>query len=116
MKLAELPTPQFCWLAMWPPQAITMAWLALMACERVNFSVTVLVHWPVPPATLSAVTAAESIVEPDGPNRSMVPGTWLPEKVPPAPPQFCCPPLLVGPKFSAGAATFWVAGSDDGLH
>src|SRR5262249_41235528 len=85
---------------MWPPQAITMDWLALRAVGMLNVTDTVEEHWPVPDGTLSLVIVAGPMVEPDAPNRSMVPGCWVPEKVPPAPPQPCSPP---GRKLSAGA-------------
>src|SRR5690349_16005619 len=82
-----------------------MDWLAPRLLGMLNFSVTVVVHWPVPVKALSLPVpiVAGPIVEPVGPKRSMVPACRVPEKVPWDPPQPCSPPLPL-PKFSAGAA------------
>src|SRR5438445_1564030 len=72
---------------MWPPHASTTACVALMAEGTLNDSVSVVVHWPVPDVTFWLVYVNPRIDDPEGPNRSMVPGVCVPLKVPPAVPQ-----------------------------
>ena len=52
MKLAEFPTPQSCWLAMWPPQARTTV-LPPVGPDAgvVNVTRNPVEHWPVPEGT-----------------------------------------------------------------
>src|SRR5205823_3919496 len=112
MALAELPRPQSRALAMWPPQATAMTWLELRADVVVNEIETVVVHCPVPLCALSVVIVAPRPLAETGPKNLIEPELWLPEKVPPAPPQLRSPPPAAGPKFSAGAATDWTGVAD----
>jgi hypothetical protein len=55
MELAELPRPQSAWLAMWPPQARTIAAFVPIAVGTLNSTLTVVLHWPCPDFTFWAV-------------------------------------------------------------
>jgi hypothetical protein len=54
MLVAELPVPQSCWEAMWPPQARTTVQPAAGAVpERLNVTVMLVLHCPLPDTTFS---------------------------------------------------------------